>query len=229
MEWDQKKELLRMLHEDWSSCSRCDLCDPKGRRRHNVVFGEGNLDAQVVIVGEAPGHNEDLTGDPFVGKAGKLLDSFLETVGVTRDEVYLLNILGCWPTEEGTPKKTRTPAKTEIKKCLPRVHRTIEIIDPYVLLLLGNVALKALTKEKKGITTYALDDRLPVLAAYTQGLHAEVRRPAFATFHPAALLRNWDQAEDGPLDLSLKTWDRAFRVADKHSQLYKGTTPRFSA
>jgi DNA polymerase len=189
-------------------------------------MGEGNLDAQVVIVGGAPGYNEDLAGKPFVGKAGDLMQSFFDASETSREDVYLLNIVGCWPTDAAIPKKSRNPTRTEIKSCVDLVHRTIEIIDPYVLLLLGSTALKTMTREKRTITKIARDDRIPVITSYTQGLQMEVPRAAFATFHPATLLEKWDPSDGGDIDLSLRTWQRAFWVADKHSQIYTGTTPR---
>ena len=227
MDWERKQELRNLLHADYDECSRCNLCEPTGRRRHNVVLGQGNLDAQVVIVGGSPGYNEDLSGTPFVGKAGDLMESFFDAVGVSREEVYMLNVVGCWPTETAIPKKKRNPTRGEIKACVDLAYRTIEIIDPYVLLLLGSVALKTMTQDKRTINKIAKDDRIPVLTSYTRGLQVDVPRAAFATFHPTKLLHEWDPSDGGDVDLALRTWHRAFQVADKHSQIYKGTTPRF--
>ena len=157
---EQKNELLTQLFSEWDTCRRCALCEPKGRTRRNVVFGEGNPDAHLMIIGEAPGAEEDKTGSPFQGKSGSVLDEFLGAVNGNRDEIFITNIVGCRPTEELDPGKNREPASDEIKACLPRLHQIIEIVDPFVVLLLGSVAFKALAPPKASFSKAVNDPHI---------------------------------------------------------------------
>jgi DNA polymerase len=122
---------MRQVREEVVDCKRCDLW----RTRSNPVFGEGPVDADVMFVGEAPGHNEDLQGKPFVGKAGGLFEELLCSVGLRRDEVYVTNLIKC------RPAKNRNPLKGEIRACCGYLDRQIMIIKPRVIVTLGNFAL----------------------------------------------------------------------------------------
>lgn len=122
-------------------CTRC----PLGCTRTNIVFGAGDPQARVVFVGEAPGKNEDLRGEPFVGSAGKLLDEMLEHIGLTREQVYICNVLKC------RPPGNRDPEPSEIEACTPFLREQIRVIDPEVLATLGNFATKFVLRTKTGI------------------------------------------------------------------------------
>lgn len=140
------EEEMKRLEEEIKDCKRCEL----GETRTNPVAGEGSLTAKVMLVGEAPGYHEDLKGRPFVGKAGKVLDELLESVGLERKDVYIANILKC------RPPKNRNPAVAEIKACTPYLDAQIRIINPAVIATLGNFSLSyifdkfALTPAKIG-------------------------------------------------------------------------------
>jgi len=125
------EEEMGRLEEEIKECQRCELW----KTRTNPVAGEGSLTAKVMFVGEAPGYYEDLKGRPFVGKAGKVLDELLGTVGLERSEVYIANVLKC------RPPGNRNPATVEIRACTPYLDAQMEIIKPTVIATLGNFSL----------------------------------------------------------------------------------------
>ncbi len=122
---------MESIEKEIKECKRCELC----KTRTNPVVGEGSLFANVMFVGEAPGYYEDLKGRPFVGKAGKVLDELLESVGWERGEVYITNVLKC------RPPGNRNPATAEIKACTPYLDAQLGIIEPTVIATLGNFSL----------------------------------------------------------------------------------------
>ena len=127
---------LNKLYEDWVQCQRCGLCET----RDNVVFGEGDPDADVMFIGEAPGEKEDQTGRPFVGKSGELFDIVLSAADVNRCDVFITNLVGC------RPPGNRNPTREERQACIERVHKTIYLVDPLVIVTLGKVPLQSLAK-----------------------------------------------------------------------------------
>lgn len=151
-----------------ATCTGCPLCEG----RTNTVPGEGNPSAKLMCVGEGPGESEDLSGRPFVGRAGELLNKILESIEVPRPEVYIANIVKC------RPPRNRAPLPDERSACLPYLHRQIAIVRPKVLLALGGTAAEALLGVKKSLG----DLRLRV--------HSWDGIPLIVTYHPAALLRN---------------------------------------
>jgi DNA polymerase len=149
----------------------CELCGLAGSRTH-VVFGEGNPAAEVVVVGEAPGADEDRTGRPFVGRAGKLLDLLLASIGFPRDEVYICNVLKC------RPPGNRNPEPDEIAACSPYLMRQIEMVAPRAILAVGTFPAQTLLGTTESIGR---------IRGTVQSFHGV---PLVATYHPAALLRN---------------------------------------
>lgn len=133
---------LEAIQEALGECTRCPLHET----RTHIVFGVGNPHARVMIVGEAPGKNEDLTGEPFVGKAGKNLDVLLEHAGLSRQDVYIANVLKCRPPEN------RNPRPDEIQVCAPFLREQIRSVWPDVLVTLGNFATRFVLKTDAGIT-----------------------------------------------------------------------------
>lgn len=164
-------DTLRRVREDLGDCHRCKL----SRGRTNLVFGVGDPEADLVVVGEGPGHNEDLQGEPFVGAAGEMLDKMLANVlGLQRSEVYICNVVKC------RPPGNRNPEPDEIEACAPFLERQIRAVGPKVLLVLGSVAYRALLDPQGGIKR-------------GRGAWREWNGvPALATFHPAYLLRQPD-------------------------------------
>ena len=151
-----------------AGCTRCKL----HRRRTNIVFGVGNPRAELVFVGEGPGHDEDVQGIPFVGRAGQLLTQMIIAMGIKREDVYIANVVKCRPPEN------RTPEKDEIATCLPFLMRQLANINPKVIVSLGSVAAQALLNTNKSISHF-------------RGQWFDFRgAKLMATYHPAYLLRN---------------------------------------
>ena len=156
--------LAQLVH----ACRNC----PLGHSRTHAVPGEGDPHAHLVCVGEAPGATEDQTGRPFVGRAGKLLDDILRSIGLAREAVFICNVLKCRPPEN------RTPEPLEVAACSPYLHRQLELIRPKVILALGKLAATTLLQ-----STASLGDLRGRVHRY-RGI------PLVVTYHPAALLRN---------------------------------------
>jgi uracil-DNA glycosylase len=167
----ERREELVALYREASVCERC----PLSQGRTNVVFGNGNANADLMFVGEAPGHHEDLQGLPFVGRAGQLLDQLLEEIGLSRKDVWVCNVLKC------RPPGNRDPQPDEIESCRPYLQRQIELIEPKVICTLGNFATKLLTRSNRGITSVHGRPQVHELAGQT------VR--VYPLYHPAAALR----------------------------------------
>lgn len=141
MEEESNEERLQYVAEQASTCTRCHLADT----RTHVVFGEGNPNAPLVLVGEGPGQNEDATGRPFVGRAGVLLDECLREAGMTRKHVYICNIIKCRACiMEGGRLKNRPPRQDEIDACAPWLDQQLTIIHPLVIVCLGAPAANTL-------------------------------------------------------------------------------------
>ncbi len=133
---------LKKLASQCMLCNECDLA----KLRTNVVFGAGDSNAKIMFIGEAPGKNEDMCGEPFVGSAGKLLNDMLESIGLTRDDIYIANILKC------RPPKNRDPKPEEVKLCTLWLKEQINLVKPQVLVTLGNFATRYILQTKEGIT-----------------------------------------------------------------------------
>lgn len=163
-----KIEQLEILKQEVLSCQKCKL----HQTRIKVVFGEGNPDGGVLLIGEGPGADEDKTGRPFVGRSGQLLDKILDAAGFNRkDHVFIANIVKC------RPPNNREPEKDEREACLPYLHKQIEIIDPKIIVLLGATALKL------------IDPSMKLREAKGQWMIWK-NKIVLTTYHPSALLRN---------------------------------------
>jgi DNA polymerase len=167
---------LQALSDAVSSCTRCRLA----QGRTQVVFGSGNPHADLMFVGEAPGFHEDKQGLPFVGQAGKLLSKLLETVGMTRADVFVANVLKC------RPPGNRDPQPDEIEACESHLFRQIELIQPKVVATLGNFATKLLSGSQVGITRVHGQERETTLGGNTVLLYP-LYHPAAALYTPAML------------------------------------------
>ena len=162
-------EALAALRADIGDCTRCKL---HKMGRHQVVFGVGNPNADLMFVGEAPGADEDIQGVPFVGRAGQLLTKIIEAIGLTRDDVYIANVIKC------RPPQNRNPEPDEIETCEPFLFRQIDLIRPKVIVALGKFAAQTLLRTDAPISR--LRGRV---SDYRGG-------KLIPTFHPAYLLRN---------------------------------------
>jgi len=181
---------IELLKEEILKCTKCDLA----KSRHHVIFGEGNTNGGIFIIGEAPGRDEDLQGRPFVGKSGQLLDKILTACGFTRDEhVFISNIVKCRPPEN------RVPTPNEAAVCMPWLLQQIELVNPKILIFLGATALKYMTGPDHKITR-------------EHGTWLKWQnRLAMPVYHPAALLR--DPA------LKRDTWEDFKKIVFKYREL----------
>ena len=179
-----KSKLLQALYESVKDCQACAL----GKSRTKLVFGAGNTDARLMFIGEAPGRNEDLTGIPFVGRAGKLLDKILNAMRLSRDEIYIANILKC------RPPNNRDPLPEEEEVCISTLMKQMDIIQPEIICCLGRIAAQVLLGNKMTMK------QLRTLDHKFRGI------PLVPTYHPAALLRNEN--------LKKPTWDDMLKICD---------------
>jgi uracil-DNA glycosylase len=189
----EKKAKLDEFRKDVLACTRC--AHLVAFRQH-VVFGVGNPAAELMFVGEAPGADEDLQGEPFVGKAGQLLTKMIQAMGFQREDVYIANVLKCRPDVD-TPAGNRKPTPDEMATCVSHLQEQIRIISPKVLVTLGDTAVKGLVPNlTDGIT------RLRGKWLQYQGI------PLMPTFHPAYLLRNQS------LSIKRQCWEDLLAVLD---------------
>jgi len=137
-EW--KEAQLFAYYEQWKNCVEC----PLSQARENVVFGMGNPDAKLLLIGEGPGEEEDAEGEPFCGTSGKLLRGLVQNAGLKWEDLYVTNLVGCRPTDD--KGKNRDPSTTERDACQPRVHQIIYVVDPLIVVPVGKAALKALAR-----------------------------------------------------------------------------------
>ncbi len=159
---------LLKIRTDLGECTRCKL----HKTRNKIVFGDGSPKAELVFVGEGPGHDEDVQGLPFVGRAGKLLTQMIEAMGLQRKDVYICNVVKCRPPEN------RLPEKDEVTPCSPFLLRQLDAINPKVIVALGACSAQTLLETTRGISQF-------------RGQWLEFRgRKLMATYHPAYLLRN---------------------------------------
>jgi len=175
----EKSESLEQLNNLICNCTKCVL----HKERNKFVFGSGNPNADVMVIGEGPGADEDKQGLPFVGRAGKLLTDILKAIKFERDEVFIGNIVKCRPPDN------RTPLPDEMDTCIPYLKKQIELIKPKLILCLGLTAAKGLLRKKDSLTN------LRGQVFEYEGIKTMV------TFHPAALLRNPNWKKDCWVDV----------------------------
>jgi DNA polymerase len=168
---DERREGLKALFHEARGCVRCPQL---AQTRHTVVFGAGHADADLMFVGEAPGRSEDEQGLPFVGQAGRLLDTLLGEIGLSRDAVFVTNVLRC------RPPGNRDPHPVEIERCQDYLFRTIDLVQPTVICTLGNFATKLLRHDTTGIMR--LHGQAEVRTVGPRAVRL------FPVFHPAAAL-----------------------------------------
>ena len=182
---DTKKLKLEKLKKNIQLIKNCEL----KKNATNLVFGDGNIDAKIMIIGEGPGAQEDSEGIPFVGRAGKLLDKMLEAIQLDRDKVYISNVVNY------RPPANRRPTEDEIKKYLPYLKTHIEIINPKILILLGSTALTALVGNIEVISK--------ARGKWIKKEIGKIKPWIIASFHPAFLMRQPEQKKLAWIDLKM--------------------------
>ncbi len=175
----------------------CLKCPRLAAARRNVVFGVGDINAQLMFIGEAPGADEDAQGEPFVGRAGELLTKIIRAMGLARESVYIGNILKCRPDTPGQTSGNRKPTPEEMQTCIPYLHEQIDLIRPKVIVALGSTAVEGLLGKTLGITKL-------------RGQWRTYRgTPLMPTYHPAYLLRNQSFAE------KRRVWEDMLQVMER--------------
>ncbi len=172
----------KAMEELCGRCSGCNAC-ALGKTRTRLVFGDGNPEARVLLVGEGPGEQEDIQGLPFVGRAGRLLDDMLKMIDLDRSRVYIANIVKC------RPPHNRDPLPEEREACSPWLRQQIDIVDPEIIICLGRIAATSLISEDFRITRQ-----------HGQWFDVDGRR-CLAIYHPSALLRDLTKRPDTFTDL----------------------------
>jgi DNA polymerase len=180
-----KSEKLEKLKKKIKLIKNCDL----KKNATNIVFGDGNINSKIMIIGEGPGAHEDIEGKPFVGRAGKLLDKMLASIHLDRTKVYISNVVNYRPPEN------RTPTESEIERYLPYLKNHIEIICPKILLLLGKTALNALVGNETVISK--------ARGKWIQKEIGAIKVWIIASFHPAFLMRQPEQKKFTWVDLKM--------------------------
>jgi DNA polymerase len=184
--------------EPWRErVSVCLRCPHLAASRTQAVFGVGNPNADLMFIGEAPGADEDRIGEPFVGRAGQLLTRIIETMGFTREQVYIANVLKCRPDMPRGSSGNRPPTPAEMETCLPYLQEQIAIIEPKVLVALGATAVEGLLKVREPMRN---------LRGQWRSFNAT---PLMVTYHPAYLLRNQTPSE------KRKVWEDMLQVLER--------------
>jgi uracil-DNA glycosylase family 4 len=192
-----KEEKTAAMAELRERARACQKCPHLVRSRKSVVFGVGDIHSPLMFAGEAPGADEDTQGEPFVGKAGQLLTRIIQTMGFSRETVYIANVLKCRPDTPGQTMGNRKPTLEEMKTCLPYLLEQIDLIQPKVIVALGGTAVEGLLGNTVGITR---------LRGHFQTLRGI---PVMPTYHPSYLLRS-----DSP-NVKREVWEDMLQVMEK--------------
>lgn len=213
---DEKKHSLMELYRDWRSCSRCDL----HQSRKHICFGNGNHDADIMLIGEAPGEDEDKSGSVFVGESGALLSKILSAAGINRNDLFITNLVMCRPPEN------RNPMRIERESCFERLHAQIYTVDPMLIIPIGKAAMEALMGGKwKSIM--ALHGKVGYIEIPGR-VEETIRYPAMPVLHPAFIHRedkinwetkNWEQG--GWAHKTMKDFIRARQRVEWLKEQYK--------
>jgi len=205
-----KPSAMQVIREEIGDCRRCRLCE----QRTNIVFGVGSPATRIMFVGEGPGADEDAQGEPFVGRAGQLLNNMIQAMGLRREEVYIANVVKC------RPPKNRTPERDECETCGPFLMRQISVVRPEMIVALGATAAKFLL---------GLSDSMAKLRGHVYEFHpivpsgAPERDPSFTTnlvvtYHPAFLLRDPRQKKETWADLQLAMKTLGMPIPKRNSE-----------
>ena len=178
---DKKLKALKRLRRHYKLCDKCPLCDERNR----IVFGRGQFNKGIAVFGEAPGPTEDREGKPFMGRAGTILDKCLKLAKLVRNDTFIFNSVLCYPGRADSGGFNK-PSEDEMICCAPRVMKTLSILKPKLIVVLGNCALFTLTN-RQGIAANRGLSEITIAPKYETLI--------YVTYHPAALLRNNDYKE----------------------------------
>ncbi len=241
MNSDEKIEAIREIFDEYEGCRGCGLCNQDGYDRINTVFGQGNVDAEVMIIGDYPREGDEREATPFseTTPSGILLDRYLASMASSRLDVWIDLCVMCRPVNPDDHRVERPPNKEEVAACRSRLNRVIGIIDPKIILLLGRVPLrmakkygdvwdKTLTASRDSISKIAREENPPRLVVEVPGALGPVRYEARATFSPYYILRMKEsdlRRQNSDNELAWKTWYHTFRHVDVINNIYRGVMP----
>jgi len=192
---NDKPSALRVIREDIGDCTRCKL----SQGRTNIVFGVGDVQARIMFVGEGPGADEDAQGEPFVGRAGQLLNNMITAMGIRREDVYIGNVVKC------RPPQNRAPERDECETCGPFLMRQISVVRPEIIVALGATAAKFLlgVSDSMGNLRGHIYDFHPIVPRDAPERDPDFTTKLVVTYHPAYLLRDPRQKKETWLDLQM--------------------------
>jgi DNA polymerase len=230
---NNKEQKLLALFNEWEGCAACELgvlrkdnFDKTGGRTGNIAFGDGNADADIFIIGTAPAEKEDMAGNVFVGESGVVLDEYLDNVGLTRKEVFCTNTVACraystTKNESGRIRESnRDPSLAERKTCRALWKEELYIVDPLIIIALGNIAISEVTKVRCGAVT-SVQGTLG--SCRIQGRAVEIEYPVMHMYHPAHLARSGDSLYGGIWHQQLIAFRRTIYLLDKLRASHYGT------
>lgn len=234
MTYTDKERAVIDVFSRWEGCTKCELGEMRneqkqlsGGQKGVMVFGDGNVDADIVVIGIGPGEQEDMTGEPFTGDSGAILDEYIEDAQLVRSEIFIMNIVACRPFSRVTDFKfnrereeNRDPTPLERECCRPLWQELLYIIDPLMVVAMGKPTVIELTGNRSPNMTNSTGkiDRCKI-----QGKATEVTYPVMMMFHPAFLARTGDTFKGGPWHQTLVAWKRTTYMVDQLKNLYFGT------
>ena len=212
-EW--KKQKIRQLVSSWINCKKCNL----HKTRKNIVFGYGDLNADIVAIGIGPGKEEDEIGDPFVGKSGLIINDYLNVIKMPRDEIFFMNIVSCRPfstiTDSTTGRKkeeNRDPSLIEREACRPLWQEMLYIVDPLLIIAFGKPAILEITNRRSVVMN---DVQGIIDNCIIPGKINNITYPIMSMYHPAYLARTGDKSRGGPWHKTMVAWRRVAYFIDQ--------------
>ena len=218
----KKERALLDLFGRWSDCEKC----PLAKTRTNIVFPDGNPDADVAVIGIGPGETEDNEGAPFVGESGLIVNDYLKDVQLSRQELFIMNIVQCRPMSYGknvfgkVVAENRDPTQPEKDACRELWEEALYIVDPLLVIAMGKPAVQEVTR-KRSITMGEAAGKID--RCTIQGRVAPVTYPVMCMYHPAFLARSGNTYQGGPWHQALVAWQRAVHFLDQLRNAYRGT------
>lgn len=214
----KREALLELLHR-WEDCKKCKLA----KTRKNIVFGKGDPDADLFVMGMGPGENEDIEGVPFIGESGLIINDYLKELKLSRDEIFLHNIVSCRPFNvvkgyDGKEKEeNRDPSLLEKEACRPLWQEMLYIVDPLLVIAMG----KPTVIETTGRRSVVMGDVQGLIDTCTiKGRVGNVTYPIMCMYHPAFLSRSGNMYRGGPWHKTMIAWRRAVHFLDQMRRLY---------
>jgi len=232
--YSDKENAVLSIFSKWKGCKKCDLGKLREKKREDtggiggkIVFGDGDVNADLVVIGIGPGETEDVDGMPFVGESGKILDDYLDLVSLSREELFVMNIVACRPFSNSIDFRTkkpreenRDPTPKERETCRPLWQEVLYTIDPLLVVAMG----KPVVSEVAGKGTAAMREvQGSVMTCTIPGKAVPVTYPVIPMYHPAFLSRSGDHYDGGPWHQAKVGWRRAVYFLDQLRNIYHGT------